>query len=148
MLTTRSKIVGLSGFLVLLACGSIGIGSAVSPRVEAADGTDARIQALLKERRAALQEIASATAKEYESGLASPTELREADKAVLRAELDLCETDKERVAVVEKILRIAQAQEREANEAVKAGRAFPKDALKSKAGRLGVEIEWERAKAR
>ncbi len=148
MLATRARIVGLSGLLVLLASGSIGIGRAVTPKVAAADATDARIKALLEERRATLQAIASVTARECENGLASPSQLREADKAVLRAELDLCDTDKERVAVVEKILRLAQAQERETEEAGKAGRAFPKDALKAKADRLGVEIELERAKAK
>jgi outer membrane protein TolC len=148
MSANRFKIVGLLGLLVLLAWASIGSGSAVSPRTAAAGSNDAQIKALLQERHATLQEIASQTAKEFDSGVATPSQVREANLAVLRAELDLCDTDKERVAVLEKVLKIAQAQEAEAGASVQAGRALPKDALRAKADRLAVEIELERAKAR
>ena len=148
MLAARAKIVGPLGLLLLLVGGAIGIGSAVTSSVAVAGANDSKLKALLEERHATLQAIASQVAKEFENGVATPGQVREANKAVLKAELDACDTDKERVVVLEKVLGIAKEQEKETDEAVKSGRLFSRDALKSKAERLDVEIALERARAK
>jgi hypothetical protein len=82
MSTGQTRIVRLFGLvLLLLTSGAIGIWSAVPARVAAADAKDSKVKALLKERHATLQEIASQTTKEYHTGKASFAQFCEANRA-------------------------------------------------------------------
>jgi hypothetical protein len=122
--------------------------SAFSPRAHADGEGVPRLKALLKERLAALREIASAASEAFRSGRAPLVPLIEASQDVYRAELDLCDTDKERAAVLGRWLAEARGYERKAAELVKAGAAPATSALKTKVIRLEVEIALERVKAR
>jgi hypothetical protein len=64
------------------------------------------------------------------------------------AELELCETDQERVAVLQKILTIARDQETLAQNLVKSEHGTLGMALRAKAERLQAEIALERAKSK
>jgi hypothetical protein len=60
----------------------------------------------------------------------------------------LCDTDKERVAVLEKWLAAAKEWEKVVDGLYKASRIAPREVLKAKAERLEVEIALQRANVR
>src|SRR5262245_47733372 len=118
------------------------------PRTHAGDAKGSRLKALLGERLAILREVASRTAEAHRGGHASFAEVFEANQAVCKAELDACETDRERVAVLEKLLADAKEYERRAAAQAKAGAVPAGGALKAKVTRLDVEIALERARGK
>jgi hypothetical protein len=138
-----SKVRRLGFFLgvsVLLAGGAVGLWSA-SPGQRAEGPEESKLKALLKERLATLQEAAAQADKEHRIGKASVAEVMEARRAVRDAELELCDTDKERLAVLEKMLEEARAFEKGAGKA-------SSSALRAKADRLQIEIALERLKGK
>jgi hypothetical protein len=141
MLTRR---VNRAGFALLLLAAVWFFGST---RTEAAeDAKDTKLTKLLKERLAILKEIAAETEKAFKSGAMQAERLIEANEAVLKAELDLCKSDKERIAVLEKLVTTAKQREEQFERLVKLA-AIPNSALlKSKVSRLEAEIALERAK--
>ena len=64
------------------------------------------------------------------------------------AELDLCETDKHRIQVLEQMLMTARETEEHTVALAKEARGTGIDMLKSKADRPDVEIALHRAKAK
>ena len=149
MLPRKVKFVGLGlTLLVLLVGGGIAARSGTAPRPAGVDSKDTKVKALLKERHATLQAIASLTTKQYERGTASVVQVAEANRTARHAELDLCDTDKERVAVLEKMLAEAKEYEKSAEQLHKGGSIPFTAALKAKADRLEVEIALERAKGK
>ena len=149
MLPRKVTPVGLGlALLVLLVGGVIAARSGTSPRAAAADAKDTKVKALLKERHATLQAIASQTTEQYKAGAASVLQLAEANRAARNAELDLCDTDQERVAVLEKMLAEAKEYEKRAEQQHQAGSIPFTAALKARADRLEVEIALERAKGK
>jgi len=134
--------------LALVASGAIVTWSGTSPRAAAAERKDDKIKALLKERHATLEKIAAETSEGYRIGRASLSQVAEAKRAARNAELELCDTDKERVAVLEKMLEEAKDYEKSAEGGFQAARITHAAALKATADRLEVEIALERAKAK
>lgn len=110
------------------------------------DVDNPKVTALLKERLTTLREVETLTQNLFRSGRVSFDAVVQATTAALEAELDLCQTQKERVAVLEKALDVAKDGEAHAKAAVETARAPVSDALKAKANRLKVEIALERAK--
>lgn len=74
--------------------------------------------------------------------------LEHAQKALLLAELELCDSDKERVAVLEKVVALTKEFEKNAIQRYKDGTVPQADALMAAVNRLEAEIALERAKAR
>ncbi len=146
MFPSKTRLLGLV-LGVLLVGGAIVLWSAF-PRTHAADAKDSKVKALLTEKLGVLQEVASRTTKAYQVGSASFAEVLEANQAVRGAELDLCDTDKERIAVLEKKLEEAKEFEKKADQQMKAGTASPSAVLKAKVNRLDVEIALERIKGK
>jgi hypothetical protein len=109
---------------------------------------DAKLNKLLKERLAALRALADQTTKDYKAGQVSFDRVHHATKAVLHAELELCDSDRERIAVLEKLVAQAKANEQHATERYKSGAAPASDALMAAAGRLEAEIALEQAKSK
>jgi outer membrane protein TolC len=107
-----------------------------------------RVRELLKERLAAATEIYNSSLERMKVGVASPGEVHEARRAMLRAQLDLCESDKERVAVMEQCVEGAKEQEKIFRALINAGLLPPIDARKAEISRLEAEIELERMKAK
>jgi hypothetical protein len=145
-----SKVRRLGFFLsvsVLLAGGAAGFWSD-SPRPRAEGPEEPKLKALLKERLAALQEAAARTTEQYKRGAGSVAEVMEARRAARDAELELCDTDKERLAVLEKMLEEARAFEKDVAKMVDAGVVHANSGFKAKADRLQMEIALERLKGR
>jgi hypothetical protein len=109
---------------------------------------DARLQALLKERLAILRDMAATLKEQYKSGVASHEMVQQAELRVSRAELDLCETDKERVAVHEKIVDIMKENEKRIAQLRKAGAVSEGEMAETKLKRLDAEIDLERARTK
>jgi RNA polymerase sigma factor (sigma-70 family) len=107
---------------------------------------ESRVRALLKERLATLQEVLAETEKASRAAAVSPNVVLQAKLQVLKAELDLCESDKERVAVHEKMVAVARECERMIEQQYRAAMATHTDLLKAKASRLEAEIALERAR--
>jgi outer membrane protein TolC len=103
---------------------------------------------LLTERLAVAREVAALMEKGFRIGAASFTQVHEANLAVLRAELDLCERDKDRIAVLEKFVAAMKRFEEAMTKLLQVGQASPVEVLKAKLGRLEAEIALERARVK
>jgi outer membrane protein TolC len=66
--------------------------------------------------------------------------------AVLNAELEMCESDKERMAVLEKTVELTKENEKSAEQRYKSVEAGMSDVLLAKTDRLEAEIGLERAR--
>jgi hypothetical protein len=107
-----------------------------------------KVQALLKERLAILKDMQHRTAKRHQAGQASKGELLEINLRVLKAELDLCPTDRERIAVHEKIVAVLKAIEHQVGELARHSAAAAGTLLEARLNRLEAEIDLERARAK
>lgn len=152
MFTAKARVFqGLTGLALLLAGGLVGrfafsVAAGASETTPAPGATNAKVKALLVERLATAREIAAQIATAYKGGQLSSAAVREANLMVLNAELDLCESDKERVAVHEKIV----AEHRQHEEMLgQTGLAISRSTLlKAKVSRLEAEIALERARTK
>ena len=115
--------------------------------VQAADKNE-KVHSLLKERFATLKELLATTKTGYETGKATIGEVTEVSAQLLAAELELCESDKERIAVHARAVDLAKGYEKATVELYKAGQATHSAVLAATANRLEAEIAYERAKAR
>lgn len=106
---------------------------------------DTRMKALLKEQLATARELASLPASAFKSGNHG---LLEARTAVLNAELDLCETDAQRVSTYEGFITEARKHEEELAELYKLGMTGNPDVLAQKLTRLKAEIALERLRTK
>jgi hypothetical protein len=114
----------------------------------AAETKDSKLKELLKEKVAALKEAAALAEKAHQSGAAPLEQVQQANRAVLDAELELCDTDKERVAVLEKIVALTKQQEEQAREAEKKSSLPATAVIAARVRRIDAEIVLERAKVR
>jgi hypothetical protein len=114
---------------------------------QAAGGDSAKVRGLLKDRLAVLRQAAAIAAEAHRRG--EPySQLARANRAVRRAELELCTTDAERAAVLEKALAGAREAEDQAQAMHKAGLVDGRAPLQAKADRLKAEIALERVRGR
>jgi outer membrane protein TolC len=111
-------------------------------------GKAPRVRALLKDKLATMREIVAWIEKSHQVGRASDEEVLQAKLAVLQAELELAESDRERVTVLEKVVAVQKEIETIVQTHFKAARAGQIDVLRAKANRLDAEIALERAKAK
>jgi uncharacterized protein (TIGR03067 family) len=105
-------------------------------------------QAPLRQRLATLREIAARSEGAYKEGAASLGAVRQASLAVLSAELDLCETPRERIAVSEKILAHRREIEKSLEAAYKESAATEDVLLRARTERQEAEIALQRERAR
>ena len=82
------------------------------------------------------------------AGQESKGELLQIKLRVLKAELDLCATDKERIAVHEKMVAVLKAIEQQARELARERAAAAGTLLEARLNRLEAEIALERARAK
>jgi multidrug efflux pump subunit AcrA (membrane-fusion protein) len=108
---------------------------------------DTKVQELLNERLATVKELAKATQAAYLQGKATIAEVTQANTLLVKAELELCKSDKERVAVHEKAVTLAKEYEKNAEQLFTTGRATQASVLAVRADRLEAEIAYERIKA-
>lgn len=109
---------------------------------------DSKLDALLKERLSAARAVVKVADLEYASGKTSFDRVHQATKALLRAELDLSDSDKERIRVLEEAVALAKTNETYAAERYKSGLVTQSDVLMAGVARLEAEIDLERAKCK
>jgi hypothetical protein len=119
-----------------------------SVRVEAKGGQSSKVRDLEEQRLATLRNLVKITSERFKSGQASFDELRSATSAQEDAELDLCSSAQERIAVLERA--VAEAKVCEDQQAkLAANKLLPETSLlKTTADRLQQEILLEQALAK
>jgi outer membrane protein TolC len=105
-----------------------------------------RIKPLLKERLGTLKDIYDALVTAQARGAASLDDVQQARGAVLRAQLDLCDTKEERVKLLESIVKEAREWEQTARKSVRSGSSPPIDGMRATLARLDAELALEKAK--
>jgi RNA polymerase sigma factor (sigma-70 family) len=116
--------------------------------LEERPSNSSKLQALLKERLEAVRKIADRVQQLNKVNAASLEEVRQANRRVYQAELDLCETAKDRVAVLEKIAKVYREEEEYLSQLGKQGAASQGVVLEATVSRLEAEIALEREKAK
>jgi len=119
-----------------------------SVHVEAQTSQSSRVRVLQEERLETLRNLVKITAEHYKNGQASSDELWSATRARDEAELDLCTSNAERIAILERI--VADAKLLEEQDAKLVGNKLLSETLllKARADRLQQEILLEYAKAK
>ncbi len=131
------------GLLILV--GLTGLGARFHRHSDAADGKESKLNQLLNQKLEILQNVVAQMEKLHDQGEAGFEELYEAHLAMHRAQMDLCQTDQERIAVLEELLGEAKRRE----TAVKAaGVASSRRIRKAEVDRLDIEILLERIKSK
>jgi HEAT repeat protein/tRNA A-37 threonylcarbamoyl transferase component Bud32 len=100
------------------------------------------------DRLNALKEIVALQEAMHHSGRVSVDLVLEAKREVAKAELDLCESDKERVKIRERIVALAQDLVKFREAQLQAGNILGVDVLKAKADLLQALTDLDRAKAK
>jgi hypothetical protein len=107
-----------------------------------------KIKELQKERLNTLREIVRLMNERFNSGVATQQESAQSVRMMYDAELELCVSDKDRVAVLEKQLAEAKLLEKNADQLARTGQLSTSSNMLAKADRLQVEIALARAKAK
>ena len=108
----------------------------------------AKTKELQKERLEALRALAKLEEVRAKNGQAPLDELVAATRMLADAELQLCESEKERVSALEKILAMARETESLAAGLAKSGQGRESTSLKAKAERLRYDIALEGARTK
>lgn len=148
MFAPKVKVIGIGLASLLLIASGVWFSPGDLPKAQAEQANDSKLKELLQAKLSILQEIASQRTKAHQGGHISFAQVYEANQAVRNAELDLCDTNKERVAVLEKMLADAKDYEGNLAQEVKAATVPTSALLKAKVSRLDVEIALERAKTK
>jgi hypothetical protein len=114
---------------------------------DAAEGRDSlenELQQLLTERKRLLSPIVESMKIFFESGRVGLEEYRDANIALLRAEMDLCKTQDDRLKILEKIIQFQTTCEAWVARRAAEGRATQMDVNKAKVARLEAQIELVR----
>jgi hypothetical protein len=107
-----------------------------------------RIRELLQERLATLKELATVTRSAYMQGKATFGEVTQSSARLIKAELELCESDKERIVVHEKAVALAKEYEHTTAKLFASGLATQAAVLATRTNRLDAEIALEQMKAK
>ncbi len=146
------------GFPALVVGGTLAVACGTWPRANADGGqpagdrpsaraTDPKVKELLEERLATLRDIYDQLIRSYGQGASTSQGVHQAHLDVLNAELDFCESNKDRIAVLAKIVTAAKEYEVLVSNRVKANAASPIAQARAKVARLDAEINLQRAKA-
>jgi|SRR5262245_22549025 len=107
-----------------------------------------KLRALQRERVETLSKLASYLEESYKSGATGLEQLLEARQRVAKAELALCQTNAERIAVRERVVQETKEYESRISGTVEVGGKPVGELLKAKARRLKAEIALEQEKSR
>ncbi len=109
---------------------------------------ESKIKSLQKQRLTVLKEATAEIKSTYLAGRTSVDRLQAALRDQYEAELDLCETDKDRLKVLEAMLKLAGENEQSLDQRYKAGDLPKSDLLAATAARLEAAISVEELKAK
>jgi len=87
------------------------------------------------------------TSREYKNGGVPFLKVHQAMMVLHRAELDACESDRERIAVHERMVAATKEIEKTVEELLRASEAPQSDSLQAKLNRLDAQIALERARS-
>jgi hypothetical protein len=144
MFNLRSRCLGLSACFFFLAAGLM-VSSLALKSMDAADSKAARLEQLLQEKLNLLENAATQIDARHKAGFAGLEEVYEAHQTVERARLDLCKTDEERIAVLERMLTKAKHREETLS---KSSAIAAHDIIQTKVDRLDIEISLERIRSK
>ena len=138
------------GLLVLISV-SAGHLAVPSPDVSAQEPVKpqagaARLKELLHERAATTRKLADQAMLRVKTAPGTVDELLEPTRLAYEAALEACESDKDRVKVMETFLLAAKENERLAAQVFKSGQGREATVLYAQAERLRIDIALERAK--
>jgi outer membrane protein TolC len=134
--------------VLLLVAGTSWQLSPEAPLPLAEEPKDTRLKELLKERVETLRKVVEIVSQQYKLGGVGIGQVVQAQQSLLRAELDLCDSDKERIAVLEKLVSLMKDHEKIAAARFKSGDGRQGEALMAKATRLDAEIALERLRVK
>jgi hypothetical protein len=140
-----SRPVLLAATLLVAFSMSLAFRGAAAP-VHAQQSSDNKLKDLLKDRHAALEAVAKATREGYESGAVSLEDMYQSQMAVLKGELDAADGQKDRVSILERMVKMAQEQEKGIAAGLEMGISTETSALRSRVARIEAEIALERAR--
>ena len=109
---------------------------------------ESKIKSLQRQRLTVLTEAASEIKSTYLAGRTSVDRLQAALRDQYEAELDLCETDKDRLKVLGVILKLAGESEQSLEKRYKAGDLPKSELLAATAATLQAAISVEKMKAK
>jgi hypothetical protein len=119
-----------------------------SMRVEAQLSQSSKVRDLQEQRVETLRNLVKITTESYKRGQVSSDELSSATRAQNEAELDLCTSNRERIAIFERLVAEAKATE-EQSVKLAANKLLPETSvLRAKADRLQQEILLEQARSK
>jgi outer membrane protein TolC len=150
MQMTKRTAAGIAfTFLFFLALVASGVLLSAGALLQAQEKRkDNKIKELLQERLALLTKLANQTTADYKAGKASFDRVHQAQLRMANARLELCESDNQRIAVLEEIVTMARGYEKTADALYSAGKVSISDRLLATAARLDAEIALERAKTK
>lgn len=128
--------------------GLVGAARAESVVGENPPTDEPKVKALQKQRLSVLREAATEIKSLYLAGRTSVDRLQAALRAQYEAELDLCENDKDRLRVLEEMLKLATENEQALEQRYKAGDLPKSEFLAATANRLEVAISVEKLKGK
>ncbi|SRR5579883_790382 len=109
---------------------------------------NSKLKSLLKERVEILRRNVENMKRLHEQGVAGQDTVGQANVRLYKAELDLCETPKDRIAILEKIVKVYEEMEDRITILRKTGGASQDAIDGAKLARLEAEIALEREKAK
>ncbi len=107
---------------------------------------DDQLHQLLLERQQLLEGIAENAKRFVDAGRMTASEYAQAKKAALRARIDLCETQAERVAIHEQILALDRRAEAWTERRAAAGQTGESDLAQARITRIESEIDLLRSR--
>lgn len=119
-----------------------------SPRVDAQASPGDKLHDLQEQQLATLRKLADMSIERFKNGQMNADELRSAFKAKEEAELELCTSVQERVAVFEKAVTEAKLVEDQETKLAALKLGSETSLLKARAERLHQEILLEQTKAK
>lgn len=129
----------------LVASGVAGRWSASVP-VQAADAKDDPVETLLKKKLSLLRQGSEQMTQMFQNGRMAVDDALDWQLELSHAELDLCTTDEQRIAVLEKTLAAVKELEKKVQAQVQTAQATSLSAIKASVKRLDVEIALQQLK--
>ena len=149
MLTHKVRFASLTAVAALAWIAlSPGHSPTVGQEPASAQDQGAKIKGLQKEWLDTLRDVVREEQARAKNAQGVPEEVIAATRMLAEAELEACESDKDRVTALEKILLVARDTEKLAVLLAKTGQGRESAAHKAKAERLRFEIALERAKSK
>lgn len=121
---------------------------ATRPPIEAAEAAAGKVKGLQRERIAALKSLVDLSTRLFEKDAAPLEAAIEARELVFEAELDVAETEPERLTLLKDLVDALKGYEEQAKAMKQAARGTEAAVLKARARRLEAEIRLERAKVK